>query len=305
MKIVKRCTVHEIESDPNFQTLIEEYARESSIEGMPHPKARMETYKTLEANGSLAAFGAYVDGTLCGFVSVLSYVLQHYGAPASVSESIFVSEPYRKTGIGLDLIRTAKQHAKDKGSLGLLVSAPTDSVLAKFLANSKDCVETNRVFFFSLQKDAITAVAPTNEMSLEKIRRLETEAFKMPQVRLETTHVFHAGMYARTCKVPAGVLITGALIKIATLLIVEGDAMVYVNDGAVRMEGYNVLSASAGRKQAFLAMRDTYITMVFPTENTTVEDAEDEFTDEADNLQTRRDILTQGDAICLAQSPQL
>ena len=35
------------------------------------------------------------------------------------------------------------------------------------------------------------------------------------QVPIETRHVLHAGMYARTICIPAGVLITGALVKVA------------------------------------------------------------------------------------------
>ena len=39
-----------------------------------------------------------------------------------------------------------------------------------------------------------------------------------PQVAIQTTHHFHAGLYSRTIRIPAGVMITGALIKIPTLL---------------------------------------------------------------------------------------
>lgn len=304
MKSIKRCTVHELESTPNFPALLEEYAQESKLDGMPHPKAKIETYRVLEAKGALVVFGAYVDGILCGFATVLSYELQHYSAPASVSESIFVSEPYRKTGVGLDLIRAAKQQAQSRNSFVLLMSAPTGSALERLLAHSKDCVETNKVFCFILKRDAVTAIAPMGDLSIDKVRQLEVEALKMPQVKVETTHVFHAGMYARTCKVPAGVLITGALIRVATLLVVVGEAMVYTDDGTKRMDGYNLLAASAKRKQAFFAIKDTYITMVFPTKATTVEQAEEEFTDEADDLQTRRDwskdIPIMEDAKCLA-----
>lgn len=303
MKNIKECTVAELEAQPTFQALLDEYGQESRMIGMPEPKAKMSTYYTLEKNGSLVCFGGFVDGTLRGFVSVLSHEFQKYSAPASVSESIFVSEPYRRTGIGHDLIRTAKRHAASKGSPVLLMTAPVGSALAELLEKSKDCVETNRVFCFNLQPNAVVAVEAMSDVAINKVRELEAEAFKLPQVALETTHVFHAGMYARTIKVPAGVLITGALIKVATLLIVEGDAIVYMNDGTAPLIGYHVLSAAAGRKQAFLARKDTHITMVFPTEAKTVRDAEDEFTDEADNLQTRRDWDTpiKGDTACLAQ----
>lgn len=121
------------------------------------------------------------------------------------------------------------------------------------------------------------------------VRRLEFLAAQRPQVEMETTHQFHAGIYSRTLKVPAGVLITGALIKIPTTLVVSGHAVMYGEGGAVELRGYHVMAAAAHRKQAFLAMSDTWITMLFTTAATTVEDAEAEFTDEADMLMTRRE----------------
>jgi hypothetical protein len=116
--------------------------------------------------------------------------------------------------------------------------------------------------------------------AIAKVRHLESMARRLPQVAIETRHVIHAGLYARTIVVPAGVMITGALIRIATLLIVEGDVIVYVDGVPVHVQGYAVLPASAGRKQAFVAQADTRLTMVFPTSAKTVEQAEREFTDE-------------------------
>jgi len=117
----------------------------------------------------------------------------------------------------------------------------------------------------------------------------EEEALRLPQVPIETHHAFHAGMYARTIMIPAGVVLTGALIKIATILVITGDVVVYTGTGPVRISGHNVMLGNAGRKQAFVAETDTYLTMVFPTTATTVEDAESEFTDEASRLSSRRD----------------
>ena len=128
-----------------------------------------------------------------------------------------------------------------------------------------------------------------SDAAIEKVRRLEKRILAAPQVPMETSHVFHAGLYARTICIPCGVMITGALIKIATLLIVQGDAIVYLDGESVRLEGYNVLPASAGRKQAFVALAETHLTMIFATDARTVEQAERAFTDEADRLGSRRD----------------
>ena len=125
--------------------------------------------------------------------------------------------------------------------------------------------------------------------AIDKVRRLEGEAMKLPQVEIATQHVIHAGMYARTIRIPAGVLLTGALIKIATLLIVSGHATVFMDGETVELCGYHVLPASAGRKQVFLAHADTDLTMLFPSSAQSVEAAEHEFTDEAHLLISRRD----------------
>jgi len=88
--------------------------------------------------------------------------------------------------------------------------------------------------------------------------------------------------------IPAGHMITGAVIKIATILIISGEIIAYVGDKSLHMSGYNVVPASAYRKQAFLAKTDTYMTMLFSTSAKMVEDAENEFTDETDTLISRK-----------------
>lgn len=135
------------------------------------------------------------------------------------------------------------------------------------------------------------AIAPMGPVALDRVRRLEALAMALPQVAIGTEHVFHAGVYARTIKVPAGVMITGVLIKIPTLLIVQGDAIVHVEDGPLELHGYNVVPASAGRKQAFVALTDTHLTMIFATEAGDVDAAERQFTDELDKLMTRREAV--------------
>jgi hypothetical protein len=132
-------------------------------------------------------------------------------------------------------------------------------------------------------------IAAMSEAAIGKVRRLEGLARTLPQVAIETGHVIHGGLYARTIFVPAGVMITGAEIKIATLLVVSGDALVYLDGAPLRLQGYTVLPASAGRKQAFVALAGTHLTMVFPSDARSIDEAERQFTDEADTLASRRD----------------
>ena len=133
--------------------------------------------------------------------------------------------------------------------------------------------------------DLILAASPA---TAEAVSRLEAAAERFPQVSVETRHTFHAGVYARTVVIPAGVVITGALIKIPTLLTVCGDVMLHSEGGAIRLIGHHLIRGEAGRKQAFVAVSDTVLTMMFATGATTIEEAEGEFTDETAKLLSRR-----------------
>lgn len=121
-----------------------------------------------------------------------------------------------------------------------------------------------------------------------KVGRLQSCLRDMDQVPITTFHHFHAGMYARTIRIPKGVVITGALIRIPTILIVSGHATVFIGGDSIELHGYHVIPGSAGRKQAFLAHEDTDLTMLFPTEARTVEEAEAQFTDETELLMSRQ-----------------
>lgn len=135
-----------------------------------------------------------------------------------------------------------------------------------------------------------TQIPEMPQQAIDNVRQLEDMSIKnCPQHDMPTLHVMHAGMYARTVLIPAGVMLTGALIKIATLVITSGDIVVYVGEQTMELVGYHVVPASHGRKQAFVARGDTYVTMIFPTDAETIPDAEEQFTDEADKLMSRRD----------------
>ncbi len=127
-------------------------------------------------------------------------------------------------------------------------------------------------------------ILPNNTKAVQAVRNFEQWALTQPQIELNTEHSFWAGCYARTIMIPQGVCITGVQIKIDTLLIVSGDVMV----GESRLTGYHVLEGNAGRKNAFLALEDTWLTMVFASDAKNVEHAENEFTDEAHILGSRK-----------------
>jgi len=123
---------------------------------------------------------------------------------------------------------------------------------------------------------------------LAVVNEAEHAVGRLPQIAIATEHLFHGGMYARTVRIPAQSVITGTLLNIPTILIIHGNAKVLTNAGWIEIEGYAVLPGSAGRKQAFVALSTVEMTMVFPTQAKTVEDAERECTDEFEKLISRR-----------------
>lgn len=133
----------------------------------------------------------------------------------------------------------------------------------------------------------LPAMSPQAIANSEAVQR---KMLALPQVPIKTLHVLHAGMYSRMIVIPAGVMLTGALIKIPTMLTICGDVLVSLGESeGIHLTGTHVLPASAGRKQVFAANKDTTITMTFCTLAMTIEQAEAEFTDDTDLLFSRRD----------------
>jgi hypothetical protein len=133
-------------------------------------------------------------------------------------------------------------------------------------------------------------IPPMTPAAIANVTALEQQILTLPQTPIRTQHVLHAGMYSRTIIIPAGIVLTGALIKIPTLLWITGDVTAWCGPGeGIRVIGVAVIPASAGRKQAFVTFKETSVTMAFPTSAKTVEQAEAEFTDDTDLLFSRRD----------------
>lgn len=130
-------------------------------------------------------------------------------------------------------------------------------------------------------------IPPMTKEQVDKVSILEEISKKYPQFKIPVEHFLHGGMYVRTVKIPQGVVITGALMRIETTLVVNGHAMIHTGEQWIDIEGYNVLPAAAGRKQIFVALSDVNLTMFFPSKAKTVKDAEEQFTTEADLLQNR------------------
>lgn len=125
--------------------------------------------------------------------------------------------------------------------------------------------------------------------TLDELMRLQTVLGQLPQEPLATEHLIHGGMYARTVRRNFGSFTIGALISKATILIVQGSCSILIEDRRVDLKGYNVLAGLPGRKSMSVAWGPVEMTMIFPTNARTVEEAENEVFAEVDQLVSRRD----------------
>ena len=147
--VIKKCTASEVIHNHAFPALRAEYAAESAVRGLPDPAEKEAMYQLMEANEAFQLFGAFLGAELIGFVAVLAPVLPHYGRVIAITESLFVAAAHRKTGAGMALIRQAERYAREIGSPGLFVSAPSGGRLCAILPRI-GYRETNRAFLKTL-----------------------------------------------------------------------------------------------------------------------------------------------------------
>ena len=131
------------------------------------------------------------------------------------------------------------------------------------------------------------SLLPLNDAMLCRVGAIQEFIGKLPQIEIQTDHILHGGIYTRTIRLDAEVVIVGAHVLVPSTLVICGKTRVFTGESWIELEGYNVIAAGAGRKQIFVTRTETWITMSFRTDAKTVEEAENEFTDEAESLMSR------------------
>jgi len=134
----------------NASDLLAEYAAECSIAEIGEVCPQAGTYAALERAGIVQMFGAYLDGELVGFASVILSILPHYGKKVATLESLFVGSAARSSGVGGELMNTVEDHALKAGCVAVLYSAPAGGTLERLLSLRKAYRRTNSVFCRSL-----------------------------------------------------------------------------------------------------------------------------------------------------------
>ena len=139
-----------------------------------------------------------------------------------------------------------------------------------------------------LQSRKTDAVAPCSPEKRQQIEALGELLGELPQVYIRVEHTLHAGVYARTAYVPAGTMAVGVELAKDSVLICQGRCRVTSGGEVLEIDGYKVLSGLAGRKSVCATFSDCIFTTIITTDAKTVEEAEAEYTNEVERLQTRR-----------------
>src|SRR4029077_15684831 len=96
--MIEQCSFAHLEAAANFPDLLEEYAVESRVEGMPPPKCKNDLYRHLDRNGQMHIWRATQGDVLTGFLILVVPVSLHYSTQVAVIESFFVGKAWRRTG---------------------------------------------------------------------------------------------------------------------------------------------------------------------------------------------------------------
>lgn len=107
------------------------------------------------------------------------------------------------------------------------------------------------------------------ETTREKVNRLEDALRSVPQVDCPIRHHFAPGIYAREITIPKGTVLTGAIHKQESLVVLSaGRLRLVTDDGTVEISAPYTLTCKAGAKNAALALEDSVWTNFFATEET-------------------------------------
>lgn len=112
----------------------------------------------------------------------------------------------------------------------------------------------------------------------EKIDKLLAIMLAAEQVEIPLTHFFAKGVYARQGIIKKGTIIVGHYKKWSHINIISsGDISIFTEQGDRRITGPATMVAAPGTRRVGYAHEDTIWTTIVGTNDTTVEDVEENF----------------------------
>ena len=142
-----RSSFPELEADPNFNDMVNAYAAESFLDGLPPPCPDLGIYRAMDKAGFLHTMCAVVDGRVVGFILVLLSPLPHYSVQVATVESFFVLSRYRQSGAGFNLLREAEIVAEENHAAGMFINAANGKDLGKIMQKMKSYKNTHVTYF--------------------------------------------------------------------------------------------------------------------------------------------------------------
>jgi hypothetical protein len=115
----------------------------------------------------------------------------------------------------------------------------------------------------------------------DKVQVIESKIMEQPDALMghvwPLKHSFAKGLYVRQIKVPAGVLLTGAIHKYShAFFLLKGDISILTDGGVKRIKAPATFITPAGTKRVVYHHADTIVTTVHSTDKTNVEEIEEE-----------------------------
>ena len=108
---------------------------------------------------------------------------------------------------------------------------------------------------------------------------------KLPQIELQTHHIFHGGLYCRILPRPAGTTIVGKVhLRDHVYICTKGRVRVTTDEGVKDLRAGDVLVCKVGTKRAVYAYEDSICMTVHASDVQTVEEAENLVEPEPDSL---------------------
>jgi GNAT superfamily N-acetyltransferase len=140
---IKPVSYSEILDAPNSAELLDTYAKDCV---MPDYNPQRQIYAAMEKAGAFHCFGAYVFGSLIGFISVITGVMPHNGKKMATIESLFVLPAYRTNGAEGALMSSVEGLASASGCVAFIYTARIGSSLEKILSRRRGCKATHTNF---------------------------------------------------------------------------------------------------------------------------------------------------------------
>lgn len=125
---------------PENEGLLRAYADECSLPQIGPINPQPAMYEAMERAGIFHCFGAFDDGQMVGFATVLTTVLPHYGKKVATVESVFALKG------GAELLTAVNAFAKDSACAVVFYSTPVGGRFERLLSANRDCSRTNAIF---------------------------------------------------------------------------------------------------------------------------------------------------------------